>query len=323
MKILWHACVLLAGLALAPLANAQESYPARPVRIIVGFGAGGISDVMARLLSVELQKTWGQPVVVENKPGASGVIGAELVAKSPADGYVLMLASGTHTITPALRLKMPYDAVRDFTAITLLASAPNMLVVNADTAFRSVADYIAAAKAKPGEVNYATSGIGTTVHIAGERLAHLAGVRLNHIPYRSSSQSVEAVVAGQVMSSWSAVNAALPHIKSGRVRALAVASEKRSSFAPDVPTFEELGVKGMKSDTWLGMLGPPNMPAAVATKINAELARLLVRPDFREKVLGLGAEPVAGVALEKYSALMRDEIDSYAAIIKVANIKPE
>lgn len=311
------------AVGLAPTAGAQEAFPAKPVRMIVGFGAGGISDVMARILSVELGRLWGQAVVVENRPGASGVIGAELVARAPADGHVLLMASGTHTITPALRRQMPYDAVKDFSAISLLASAPNMLVVNADTPYRTLADYLAAAKAKPGEVAYATSGIGTTVHIAGERLAHLAGVRFNHIPYKSSAQSIEAVVAGQVASSWSAVNAALPHMRSGRARALAVASAQRSVFAPEVPTFVELGIKDMKSDTWLGVLGPAGMPAALAARLQGDLQRLMARPDVRERVLGLGAEPVTGVDLDRYAALMREEIEGYAAIIRIAGIKAE
>ncbi|MBL8384302.1 MAG: tripartite tricarboxylate transporter substrate binding protein [Burkholderiales bacterium] len=319
----WRVLAAAILVATGAGAAAQEAFPARPVRLVVGFGAGGITDVLARVLAAELPKVWGQPVVVENRPGASGVIGAELVARAAPDGHVLLMAPGTHTIVPGLRKQMPYDAVRDFTAITLLASAPNMLVVHAETPYRSLGDYLAAAKARPGEVAYATSGIGTTVHIAGERLAHLAGVRFNHIPYKSSSQSIEAVVAGQVVSSWSAVNSALPHIRSGRVRPLAVAAEKRSSFAPDVPTFDELGVKGMKSDTWLGVLGPAGMPPALAARINADLVRLLARPDIRERVLGLGAEPVAGIELEKYAALLREEVDGFAAIIRAANIKAE
>jgi tripartite-type tricarboxylate transporter receptor subunit TctC len=315
---------LLALLALAATpALAQDAYPSRPVKIVVGFAAGGISDVMARILAQELQKDWGQPVLVENRVGAAGVIGAEAVARSAPDGYTLLLASGTHTITPALREQMPYDAVKDFTALLLLASAPNMLVVKSDSPIKTVADYIAAAKARPGEVSYATSGIGTTVHIAGERLGQQAGVKFNHIPFKSSSQSVEALMAGHVASSWSAVNSALPSIKAGRVRALAVASEKRSSFLPDVPTFDELGVKGMRSDTWIAMLAPANLPAPIATKINRELARLVARPDIRERILGLGAEPISGVEMESFAALMRNEIDSYARVIKAANIKAE
>ena len=311
------------GAGVVPAARAQEAFPAKPARLIVGFGAGGISDVMARILSVELGKLWGQAVVVENRPGASGVIGAELVARAAPDGHVLLMASGTHTITPALRRQMPYDAVKDFTAISLLASAPNMLVVAADTPYRSLADYLAAAKAKPGEVAYATSGIGTTVHIAGERLAHLAGVRFNHIPYKSSAQSIEAVVAGQVASSWSAVNAALPHIRSGRARPLAVASAQRSVFAPEVPTFVELGIRDMKSDTWLGVLGPAGMAPALAARMQGDLQRLMARPDVRERVLGLGAEPVTGVDLDRYAALMREEIEGYGSIIRIAGIKAE
>lgn len=316
----FFACTLVqaGGIALA-----QEVYPARPIKIVVGFSAGGISDVMARILAIELQKDWGQPVLVENKVGAAGVIGAESVARAVPDGYTLLMASGTHTITPALREQMPYDAVKDFTTLAMLASAPNMLVVRSDSSIKNLAAYLASAKARPGEISYATSGIGTTVHIAGERLAQQTGLKLNHIPYKSSSQSVEAVIAGHVVSSWSAVNAALPHIKSGRVRAIAIASEKRSGFVPDVPTFEELGVKDMRSDTWIAMLAPANLPAPVATKINAELARLMVRPDVRDKILGLGAQPINGIEMDGFATVMRNEIDSYARVIKAGNIKAE
>ena len=319
-------CALLGIVALvgaASHARAQDVYPSRPIKIIVGFGAGGITDTMARVLAQEMQIDWGQPVVVESRPGASGIIGATFVARWPADGYTLLMAAGNHTITPALRKQMPYDTVKDFTALSMLASAPNMLVVRADSTLKSVADYVAAAAARPGEISYATSGVGTTVHIAGERLAQQAGVKFNHIAFKSSSESVEAVIAGHVASSWSAVNAALPYIRSGRLRALAVASERRSSFVPDVPTFGELGFKDMKSDTWIAMLAPAGLPASVAAKINTELSRSVARPEVRERMLGLGAEPVVGVEAERFAALLRSEVEGYARVIQTAGIKAE
>ena len=320
LTAVFYVCTLfqISGTALA-----QETYPTKPIKIVVGFGAGGITDVMARVLAIELQKTWGQPVQVENRAGAAGVIGAESVARAAPDGYTLLMAATSHTITAAMREQMPYDAVKDFTALTLLASAPNMLVVRADSSIKNLSDYLSAAKARPGEISYATSGIGTTVHIAGERLAQQVGVKLNHIPYKSSSQSVEAVIAGHVVSSWSSVNSALPHINSGRVRANGVASEKRSSFVPEVPTFGELGVKDMLSDTWIAMLAPANLPIPVAAKINAELARLVARPDIRDKILGLGAQPISGVEMASFATLLRNEIDGYARVIKAGNIKAE
>lgn len=318
------ALALLAAMVLAPVAlpARAEDYPSKPIRIVVGFPPGGISDVLARILSAEMQKDWGQPIIVENRPGASGIIGAENVARAQPDGYALLVVAGNHTINPAIRAQMPFDAVKSFTAITLLASAPNMLVVRADSPVKDVSGYVAAARAKPGEVTYATSGIATTVHIAGEQLARLTGAKFSHIPYKGSAASVEALLGGQVISSWSAVNAALPHIKSGRLRALAVASPQRSTFVPDVPTFEELGVKGMKSDTWLGVLGPSNMPVPVAQKLSAYYVKLIARPDIRDKLLALGAEPV-GLELDGYAQLMREEVELYTQIVKAAGIKPE
>lgn len=312
----------LCGIVLAGPALAQEAYPSRPIKLVVGFGTGGVTDVLGRLIAAEMQKSFGQPVIVENRAGASGIIGTEYVAKSAPDGYTLLVLPGTHTINAALRAKLPYDSIGDFTPITLVASAPNLLVVKSDSPIRNLADYLAAAKAKPGELSYGSSGIGTTVHIAGELLAHLAGVKFNHIPYKASNQSVEAVVGGQIASSWSAVNAALPHIKSGRARPIAVASAKRSSFVPEVPTFVELGVNGMTSDTWIGLAGPGNLPASVAAKLNAEVQRQIALPEMRERILNLGAEPV-GTALDQFGALMRAEIASFANIVRTAGIKPE
>ena len=308
--------------ALPRVSMAQAAYPSRPIRVIVPFGPGGVTDVLARLLSAEIAKDFGQPVVVENMPGGTGLIGTGVVSKAVPDGHTLLFTSNAHTINPALRKQMPFDSVKDFTPLVLLAAAPNMLVVRSDSPIKSVAEYIAAAKAKPGEINYATSGVGTSLHIAGEQFSQITGAKFNHVPYAASNQSVQAVLGGHVVSSWSAVNAALPFVKAGRMRPLAVASEKRSEFAPDVPTFAEVGIKGMKSETWLAALGPPGLPAQVATKLAAELQMLITRADMKQKILGLGAEPV-GVELEAFRAQIRDEIEMYTKIARAGDIKAE
>ncbi|OGA56321.1 MAG: hypothetical protein A3G81_34110 [Betaproteobacteria bacterium RIFCSPLOWO2_12_FULL_65_14] len=319
---------MLRGLFLALLSTAslavfaQAGYPNRPVRIIVGFPPGGVTDVIARVMANEMQKELQQPFVVENRPGASGIIAAEQVTKSPADGHTLFFIPSTHTVHPALRSEMPYDTVGDFTAITLLVTAPNLLVVRADAPWKDVKEFIAAARAKAGGIMWASSGIGVSTHLGGELFAHLAGIKLYHVAYKGSSAPVEAVMAGQVQASVSAVNAALPHIKSGRVRPLAVAAEKRSLFLPDVPTFEEAGVKGMRSETWIGVLGPAKLPRPVATKLNELFMRLITRPDMRERIAAVGAEPV-GVELEKFAALMREEVELNRRLVKAAGIKPE
>ncbi len=301
---------------------AQAAYPSRTIRVIVPFGPGGVTDVLARLLSAEIARDFAQPVVVENMPGGTGLIGTGAVAKSVPDGHTILFTSNAHTINPALRRQMPFDSVKDFTPLVLLAAAPNMLVVRSDSPIKSVAEYIAAAKSNPGEINYATSGVGTSLHIAGEQFSQITGAKFNHVPYAASNQSVQAVLGGHVVSSWSAVNAALPFVKAGRMRPLAVASDKRTDFAPEVPTFAELGINGMKSETWLAALGPAGLPAPVAAKLAAELQMLIGRADMKQKILALGAEPV-GVELETFRAQIRDEIEMYTRIARAGDIKAE
>jgi tripartite-type tricarboxylate transporter receptor subunit TctC len=322
MNRLVHSLVAVTLAVAAAIASAQDAYPSRPVRIVVGFPPGGVTDVIARILAPELQKEFGQPFVVENKPGAAGIIGAEQVAKSPADGHTLLFIPSTHLVHPALRKEMPYDTVGDFTAITLLVTAPNLFIVRADAPWKDLKEFIAEAKAKPDSIQWASSGIGVSTHLGGELFQHLAGIKLYHVPYKSSTQPVEAVIAGQVRAAVSALNAALPHIKSGRIRALAVATEKRSTFLPDIPTFEELGVKDMRSDTWIGVLAPARLPPAIAARLNRFFMAAIARPDMKERIAGLGAEPV-GVELEKFAALMRAEVEVNTRIARAANIKPE
>ena len=308
--------------ALSGTAIAQEAFPARPIRIVVGFVAGGVSDVLARLVAPELQKALGVSVLVENRPGASGMIAAGQVAKSPPDGYTLYMAPNTHLINHAINANVPYDSVKDFTGITLLTTTPNMLVVKDDSPFRSVADFIAAARAKPGEISYATSGIGTTVHFAGELLAFQAGIKLNHVPFKGANQSIEAVVAGHIPASVSAVSSSIGFIRGGRVRVLGVMAEKRSALLPDVPTFRELGFKDLISDTWLGLLGPAAMPPAVSSRLNDELIRILQTPEFRERVFKTGNEPV-GLGLDAFQKQMANELEGFIALAKRAAIKAQ
>lgn len=313
---------LAAGAGFALPAQAQEAFPSRPIRIVVGFVAGGVSDVLARLVAPELQKALGVSVLVENRPGASGMIAAGQVAKLPADGYTLYMAPNTHLINHAINPNTPYDSVKDFTGITLLTTTPNMLVVKDDSPYRTVADFVAAARAKPGELSYATSGIGTTVHFAGELLAFQAGIKLNHVPFKGANQSIEAVVAGHVPASVSAVSSSIGFIRGGRVRVLGVMAEKRSALLPDVPTFRELGFKDLLSETWLGLLGPAGMPPAVSGRLNAELTRILQTAEFRQKVLNTGNEPV-GLGLAAFQAQMAQELEGYIALAKSAAIKAQ
>ena len=312
----------LAQTPASPAAPSVVVYPTKPIKIIVPFAAGGVTDIMARIVGNEMSKDMGQAVIVENVTGVSGVIGSQQLAKSAADGYTLMINSNVHTINPALRKTLPYDTLKDFAPLVLLGTAPNMLIVNAQVPVKTLAEYIALAKQKPGEVTYATAGVGTSLHIAGAQFSQITGTSYNHIPYAASNQSIQAVVAGHTISSWSAVNSALPFIKDGRVRALAVASDARTAFAPDIPTFAELGVPGMRSETWIGAFAPANTPMAITTKLASEMKQILVRPATKEKILSAGAEP-NGLELEKFAAQIKMEIDMYKQIVQLADIKAE
>ncbi|NLY33284.1 MAG: tripartite tricarboxylate transporter substrate binding protein [Alcaligenaceae bacterium] len=314
------ACMSLAGV-MATSASGSLSYPNRTVNVIVGFGAGGASDILARVLASELQREWGQSVVVDNKAGASGIIGTGFVAKSKPDGYTLQLLAGNHTINPALRNNLPFDSVKDVTPLMLVASAPNMLIVRADSGFQSLEDYIAAAKSRPEAVSYATSGIGTTVHLAGEKFANMADIKLNHIPYKGSAQSVNAVLSGEVDSAWVALNSSLSFVKSGDVRVLGIASKDRSDFLPDVPVLKEQGID-MESHNWLAVSGPGNMADDIVMKIQSDLKRVLEKPAFLQRLAELGLAPI-GMEHGEFARLIQDEIKDYRQTVESAGIKPE
>ena len=303
--------------------HAQAPYPSKPVRIVVGFTAGGSTDVLARLVADELRKEWNQAVVVENRVGAGGVLAAGEVAKSAPDGHTLFVQSATHSAIAALKQPvLPFDSIKDFSWITVVASAPNVLVVKTDSPLKQLPAYIAAAKAKPGELTYASSAVGGALHFAGETFAYLAGIKLNHIPYKGANEVVAAVLSGTVDSSWSAANAAFPLVNSGKLHAVAIASEKRFVLMPDTPTFVELGIKGMKSDTWVGVMGPANMPRPLVNAIDAKLQAILARPEVKEKILKVGAETVA-MGPDRFAAMAKAEIELLTDIAKKAGIKAE
>jgi tripartite-type tricarboxylate transporter receptor subunit TctC len=313
--------VSTAVLASAPLA--QSAYrPTQPVQIVVGFNAGGVTDVIARLMAEELKKEFSQPFLVINKPGASGIIGAQFVAKSAPDGHTLLFIPSTHTSHPAMRKDMPYDTVEDFTAINLLVTAPNLLVVRADAPWKNLAEFVADAKSRPDGIQWASSGIGVSTHLGGEQFQYMAGIKLHHIPYKVSTDPIRALLAAEVSASFSALNAALPFVKSGRLRVLGTASEKRSLFLPDALTFEEQGYKGMRSETWIGVVGPAKMPVAMVNSMNQFFRKTLARPDIIEKIATAGAEPV-GLEGEPFMMQIRNEVELNRRLIKIADIKVE
>ena len=314
--------LLASALATAALPALSQGYPNKPVKIVVPFPAGGPTDVLTRSLADKLGTALGQPVVVENKPGAGGAIGADFVAKGPADGYTLVMAtSSTHSIGPYLA-KLPYDPEKDFTPIVWVGNATNILVVNAQLPANSVQELIALAKKDPGRINYATSGIGTVVHLTSELFANMAGVKLTHVPYKGVQQSVPDLISGQVSMLFDNIMTAQPHIKAGKVKALGISSPKRSPLVPEVPTIAESGLPGFESLTWFGLLGPAGTPKGVVDRVNAEMNKALQNADIQARFAQLGFEPAGGSAAEFAATIQRDA-RKWSKVIKDAGVKPE
>jgi tripartite-type tricarboxylate transporter receptor subunit TctC len=312
--------MLLACLALAMPAQAQGTYPEHPIRIIVPFPPGGPTDVLARLVGDQLSQSLGQPFVIENKPGAGGNIGMEVGAKAAPDGYTLILAPvGNLTVSPYIYSKLPYDPQHDFAPVTVLAAVPNILVVNAGVPARSVRELIALAKAKPGTLNFASPGNGSGAHLAGELLKRMAGVDLVHVPYNGVAPAMNAVLAGDVQMFFAQTSAALPHLKSGRVVALGVASLRRIDAAPDLPTLAESGLPGFDVTSWYSLVAPAGTPPDRIARVQSAVARAFAKPEVREKIAGLGAEPVADTPAE-FAALLQSESARWRALAREANI---
>ena len=316
----------LSALAAAslPLAAAAQAWPARPLRLVIPFPAGGATDIVGRLLAQKLGAALGQQVVIDNKPGAGGTIGSDLVAKAPADGHTLLLAtSSTHSIGPALNPKMPYDAFKDFAPIAHVANAPSVLVVGAGFPKGNALDLIRTLKANPGKYNFGSSGIGTYPHLAAEMFKWRAGgLFVVHIPYRGTGLVVTDLIAGQITFLMDSIVSAQTHIKDGRVRALAVTGAQRSGSLPDVPTFTELGVPGLAFSNWFGFFAPAGTPADLVQRLNRELNSVMRAPDVADRLRQLGADPVTGTP-DAFAKVIRDEHDSWKAVIQRAGIKAE
>lgn len=310
--------------ALAPVAaQAQDAWPSKPVKIIVPFAAGGTSDVLARLIGEKLSTALGKPVVVENRGGAGGVIGADAVAKSPADGYTFLLGTiATHAINPALLPKMPYNAANDFAPVILLGSISNVLVVTPGAPYQSVKDLIAAAKAKPDSIATATAGQGTSQHMSAEAFKLLAGADLNVVFYKGSAPAIQDLIAGQVPTAFDTVTVAAPHVKSGKARALAVTSAKRSKVLPDVPTMQEAGVPNFDVASWQALYAPAGTPPAVVSRMNSEIEKIIANPEVAAKMEGLGLEHTPNTSAQ-FADFNRAELAKWAKIVKDGNIKVE
>jgi tripartite-type tricarboxylate transporter receptor subunit TctC len=292
-----------------------EGYPSRPVKIVVPFGPGGFTDVVARILQTQLGAVLGQPIVIENKPGAGSTIGTAEVAKAKPDGYTLAMVSTTHVITPSIYKKMPYDALADFTPVMKLAEGPYVLVVHPSLPARTVQELIALAKAEPGKIDYASSGNGSSQHLVGALFAQMAGVKLNHVPYKGSGQAMQDLVGGQVKVSFVGGPNAVPYLANGRLRALGVTTKKRSADLPDIPSIDEAGVPGYDATLWLGLLAPPGTPADVVAKLREGVTKALSTSEARKLVNSAGVD-VALSTPEEFAALMKSELERWGNVVK-------
>jgi tripartite-type tricarboxylate transporter receptor subunit TctC len=327
-RLILRTAVAAAALIGVGSVSAQPAWPAKPIRIVVPFAAGGTTDILARALAPELQRVLGQPVVVDNKPGAGGNSGAAEVAKSPPDGYTLLMGTvGTHAINAALYPKMPFDPVKDFVPIALVAGVPNVLVMNPASMQRygigSVTDLIRAAKANPGKLNYASSGNGTSIHLSGELFKSMTGTFMLHIPYRGSGPALIDLMGGSMDLMFDNLPSALPHIKSGKLKALAVTSATRSAALPDTPTVEEAGgapLKGYEASSWFGLLAPAGTAPEVVQRLAQETAKALGAPALKERLMAQGAIP-SGIGSAEFGRFIAAESTKWAKVVKASGAK--
>ena len=303
--------------AQAPAAGTGADYPNKIIKIIVPFTAGSATDIMARIVGERLSASMGQAIVVENRPGAGGTLGAAQVAKSEPDGYTLLVVSTGHVVNPALYGSLPYDTIGDFAGISPLAALPSVLVVGAGSPIKSVSELIAAAKAKPGQLNYASAGVGSATHVNAEKFRAVSGIQATHIPFKGTPETIVEVSAGRVDFMFTPVLASIPTIRDNRMRALAVSTAKRSTALPDVPTVSEAGVPGFVFDFWIGLLAPAKTPRAIVNKLNAEVRKVMTQPEVIERMAKLGAEPMP-MTPERFDAYIKEEFTTLGAIMKAA-----
>jgi tripartite-type tricarboxylate transporter receptor subunit TctC len=312
---------VFAALALVAGASVAQDYPAKPIRLVVPFPPGGGTDIAARTVANKLTGSAKWNFVVENKPGAGGNLGVEQAVRAPADGYTLVIGQTSNlAINPALYAKLPYDPLKDLAPVVLIVSAPVVLVVAADSRFRSLEDLVAAAKRDPGAITFASPGNGTVSHLAGELLQRAAGIKLTHVPYKGAPPALTDTLGGQVQSFLSSVPSALGHIKTGRLRALAVTSAKRSAEMPGVPTIAESGYRGFEANTWYGLLAPAGTPAAVVARLNAEVNRVLAMPDVRDRLASEGGDALGG-SPEQFASFLRAEHAKWGRVVKESGAK--
>ena len=318
----WLLLLTTVTLYAATASAADTAYPERPVRVIVTFPAGGGTDIVARMVFQKVAERSGATFVIDNRGGAGGTIGTDLAAKSPADGYTLVVVSGSHTINPSLYQKLPYDTVRDFAPVTMLVTGPGLLVVHPSLPARTVRQLIALAKERPGQMLYASAGNGTPPHLAAELFKHMTGTNIVHIPYKGNAQAMTDLIAGQVSLSFPTIPSALPHVQAGKLRALGVTSARRSSALPEVPAIAEAGVPGYEGSAWYGILAPAGTPQGIIGRWQNELHNTLRLPELRDKLIAQGLEPVANTPAE-FAAIIAMEITKWSKVVAASGAKVE
>ena len=316
------SCAAVAAAWFAGAAIAQ-SYPVRPVRLIIPFSPAGAADVPGRILADRLTQALGQQLVVENRPGAGSTIGAAAAAKAPADGYTLFMISNTHFVSAALYKKLPFDPLNDYTPVTQITSAPNVLIVHPSLPAKNVKELVALARSRPGQINYASSGNGSTQHLTGALFCKMAGINMTHIPYRGSGPVTADLIAGQVQVGFPGIAGMLPHIKSGRLRALGVTSSKRSPELPDVPTISEAGVKNYDMVAWFGIAGPKGLPREIQMKLHGELLKVLKAPDMQKSMRAVGQEVAYQEKPEQFYDFLKVEAAKWSKVVQESGAKVE
>jgi len=309
------------GLLFAASWVAAQSYPAKPIRIIVPFPAGGIADLFGRVIGQKFSESWGQPVVVDNRPGAGGNIGAEIVAKSPPDGYTLVTGSiGTHAVNVSLFSKLPYDPIRDFAPVSLIMEAEGLLVVHPSVPAKTVKELIALARSRPGQLSYASAGHGTAAHLAGELFKSMAKVDMVHVPYKGNVPAITDLIAGQTSLLFATMPTVLPQVQAGRLRALAVTSSARSPAAPELPTIAEAALPGYSVTNWIGVFAPAGTPREIILKLNAEIVRTMQAPDIQKRLLNEGAK-FTPWSPDQFASFVKAELAKWAKVVKEAGIR--
>lgn len=299
-----------------------QSFPSKPITLIVPFPAGGTTDVLARSLGERLSRSWGQPVIVDNRPGVGATLGASMVAKSKPDGYTLLIGAVHHTIATSVYPKLNYDFQKDFAPITVIAMVPNVLVINPRVPAKNVADLVALAKSQPGKLSYGSNGNGTAQHLIGTQFTNMTGTQILHVPYKGSGPLATDLLGGQISMSFDTITPVLSHIKAGKLTALAVTTDKRSPALPDVPTLDEAGLKGFNLGTWFGVLAPVATPKDVVSKLNAEMVKIIHSPEFRQKMEEIGADPI-GNSPEQMAKQIGEETQKFSKLVKEGKVAIE